>query len=86
MGITLSDSDELLLGKYCLFRIHFPLPAYDRHSVSVPNLTDADGDTLWIQAVAENYKLFYQQNITNAICLPSTCSASEINRLLQICE
>lgn len=85
LDMNVTDSNDSFTGKYCVVKIHFPLPSQPppdelvtlRFNVSNTNLTGTIYDYY-----ANFTSFFYHDTFSFAICAPSTCSYEDINSIL----
>ena len=80
LEVTAPDDD--FIGQHCLLELNFALPpAEEKDHLDRVNLTGSSMSGTWVERCTVIYKYLYFQRITTAVCIPSTCSAKEVERL-----
>ena len=81
IAVRHKEDDTMIKGKFCVFELHWQLPANKTVKASLEkNFTGS-----WIQKLIMDADSFLFQQISNSICVPSTCTANELEAAIQIC-
>lgn len=73
--------DFTIKGKFCVYELHWQLPASkELQTALISNFSDS-----WIQNLIRDADAFKFQQISNSICIPSVCSAEEIEEASHVC-
>lgn len=83
------ENNEGFLGKYCVVKVNFPLPSVkpgqDLDPTTAISLNlPPDLKTTVYDYYADRIAFFYRDAFSFGICIPSTCSRTDINNILTV--
>lgn len=80
LGIDVNSVDSQFSGRYCLSRIHVPLPRNLKF-----NPSDLDGANLadtYMKFLAKYHSTLNYETFHFAVCIPSTCEKVDLENIL----
>ncbi|KAI1279545.1 Nose resistant to fluoxetine protein 6 [Halotydeus destructor] len=78
-----SDNDQVpFAGKYCMYKLHMPLPDRSEDLQNIDLSRTAMNDS-WLNGLSSVYKVLYAQPLVNGLCFPSVCSNEDIEHIVR---
>lgn len=74
------------VGQYCMFRVHFPLPARRNAMPDKVDISSTAMHDTWLDKTTYYYKFFYYDQLSASLCFPSACTANELEPVMQSCK